>query len=153
MEDTKPLVHDFKGGKTATIPSESIFSGRTIGVLAAFVVLGVLTGYLLSGGPKPGQSTTSSTGGSALSKGTIIGSDDTSTYKDPAEGKMEKGGIEGEGSFHLVRGNDKSQYVYLTSSTIDLAQFVGRKVKVWGETQTAMKAGWLMDVGRVEVLE
>ena len=41
----------------------------------------------------------------------------------------------------------------MTSSVVDLSQFVDRKVKVWGSTQTAQVAGWLMDVGRVEVLE
>jgi hypothetical protein len=43
--------------------------------------------------------------------------------------------------------------VYLTSSLVDLSQFVKRKIKVWGETQKAKVAGWLMDVGKVEVLQ
>jgi hypothetical protein len=42
--------------------------------------------------------------------------------------------------------------VYLTSSTVDLSPFVGKKVRVWGQTFTGQKAGWLMDVGLVEVL-
>jgi len=36
---------------------------------------------------------------------------------------------------------------------IDLEKFVGRKVKVWGQTFAAQKAGWLMDVGKLKVLE
>jgi len=34
-----------------------------------------------------------------------------------------------------------------------LDQFVGRKIQIWGETYKAQKAGWLMDVGRVKILE
>jgi hypothetical protein len=83
--------------------------------------------------------------------GKTFGSEDFETFKDIAEGKLEEGGIEGEGQFHLVRPGGESQNVYLTSSLVDLSQFVGRKIKVWGQTQAAQHAGWLMDVGRVEV--
>ena len=40
--------------------------------------------------------------------------------------------------------------LYLTSSTVDLSVYIG-KVKVWGQTFTGQKAGWLMDVGLVEI--
>ena len=76
---------------------------------------------------------------------------DKSTFKDTTEGTLREGGIEGEGSFHLERPGGKSQTVYLTSSTVDLSEYIGKKVKVWGETHTSEKAGWLMDVGYVEV--
>jgi len=66
---------------------------------------------------------------------------------------LEQGGIEGEGSHKLTREGGESQTLYLTSTVVDLEQFVGRKVQVWGETFAAQKAGWLMDVGRVKVLE
>ena len=61
--------------------------------------------------------------------------------------------MEGEGSFHLERPGGTSQNVYLTSSTVDLSEYVGKKVKVYGETFQGEKAGWLMDVGLVEVLQ
>ena len=64
-----------------------------------------------------------------------------------------RGGVDGEGSHHLVRPGGESQNVYLTSSIIDLDQFVGRSVKIWGATFEAQQAGWLMDVGRLQVLE
>jgi len=70
---------------------------------------------------------------------------------DNAEGKMVKGGIEGEGTHHLERKGGKSQYVYLTSSTIDLSAVVNKKVRVWGKTYAAQTAGWLMDVCYLEV--
>ena len=69
-----------------------------------------------------------------------------------AEGTLKKGGIQDEGQFHLVRPGGDSQNVYLTSSIVDLSKFVDKKIKVWGQTQKARVAGWLMDVGKVEVL-
>lgn len=84
-------------------------------------------------------------------QGKIYGNGDTSVFKDTAEGILQKGGDQGDGEYHLVRTGGQSQYVYLTSSTLDLSQFVGSKIKVWGQTQSAQHAGWLMDVGKVEV--
>jgi hypothetical protein len=31
--------------------------------------------------------------------------------------------------------------------------YIGKKVKVWGQTFSSEQAGWLMDVGRLELLE
>ncbi len=77
---------------------------------------------------------------------------DTKRFPDKAEGKLVEGGIEGEGSFHLERPGGESQNVYLTSSIVDLSEFVGKKVRVMGQTFAGQKAGWLMDVGYVEKL-
>ncbi len=143
------LVHDFND-------SSSMFSSKIIGILIFVALLGIATGYILtSGKQKIGSSTPQlgSNSSSSLSKGMVEGSDDLKTFKDPAEGKLEKGGIDGEGQYHLVRPGGDSQNVYLTSSLIDLAKYQGKKIKVWGQTQTSKKAGWLMDAGRVEVLE
>ena len=41
----------------------------------------------------------------------------------------------------------------LTSSVVDLTKYEGKKVKVFGETQKALKEGWLMDVGKVEEIK
>src|SRR3989344_867129 len=107
----------------------------------AVVVLGVVTGWLLSGKP-----TLKSAGGSAPN--VVVNSNeagilDESTFKgDSAEGKLVEGGIGGEGTHHLERNGGPSKSVYLTSSVIDLESFVGKKVTVWGETLSAKKAGW-----------
>ncbi|OGK62019.1 hypothetical protein A2334_04070 [Candidatus Roizmanbacteria bacterium RIFOXYB2_FULL_38_10] len=77
---------------------------------------------------------------------------DKKTFKDKVEGKLKEGGIDGEGNFHLERPGGISQNVYLTSSTVDLMQYIGKKIRVHGETFKGQKAGWLMDVGLVEVL-
>lgn len=131
----------------------TLFSRNLIIALIVVAVLGIASGYLLANkGLKPGTQITTNTSGSTT-KGTVEGSDDLKTFKDPAEGLLKEGGIEGEGQYHLERPGGKSQFVYLTSSIVDLSKYVGKKVKVWGQTQTAQKAGWLMDVGKVEVLE
>lgn len=142
------VMHSF-GEKPQS--STKVSARQVLAVLVIVVLLGVGTGFVvatLTGG------TTSTPGllGTNNLKGKTFGSDDTQVFKDTAEGVMQEGGVDGEGEYHLEREGGESQNVYLTSSLVDLSQFVGVKVKVWGETQTAQKAGWLMDVGRVEVL-
>ena len=121
-------------------------------VVLLMLVLGVGTGYAVAKGT--GSSGTSmmpaGLGSLGVQKGQTFGSDDKA-FKDTAEGVLRVGGIDDEGQFHLERPGGDSQNVYLTSSSVDLAKFVGRKIKVWGATQSAKKAGWLMDVGKVEV--
>src|SRR3989339_281917 len=90
---------------------------------------------------------------SNLKVGEIVGVPDEKSFRDKAEGVLAEGGFEGEGSYHLLRDGGKTQNVYLTSSIVDLSLFVGHKITVWGETFSAQKAGWLMDVGRVQIME
>jgi len=52
-----------------------------------------------------------------------------------------------------LRPGGESQTAYLTSSVLDLDEYVGKKVKVFGETFGSSQVGWLMDVGKVEVVE
>ncbi len=119
------------------------------------VLLGVGTGWLLSGRSLGrGTSTTSSEAMTEVKVGaTEAGVTDESSFTETAEGTLEKGGIEGEGTHHLVREGGESKYVYLTSGIIDLELFVGKKVKVWGETIAGRYAPWLMDVGGIKVTE
>ncbi|MEX2012977.1 MAG: hypothetical protein WD967_01075 [Candidatus Levyibacteriota bacterium] len=142
------LVHDFNDAKP------HIFTPKLLVIFIVVILLGVGSGYLLSKNQSSSPISVTSEGGesSSISKGSIFGSDDTKTFKDIAEGELAEGGIEGEGQFHLVRPGGESQNVYVTSSIVDLSKFVGKKIKVWGETQKAQHAGWLMDVGKVEVL-
>lgn len=131
-------------------------------LLLVVILLGVGTGYVIaSSTTKPTvtvvDSTTDEQGASdlaaAVKVGQVFGAQDTSSFKDNAEGVLVAGGLEGEGSHHIVRPGGKTQTVYLTSSVLDLKMFEGHKVRVWGETFKAQKAGWLMDVGRAEVQE
>ncbi len=87
-----------------------------------------------------------------IKAGDIFGVQDEETFKDSAQGYLDAGGLDGEGSHKLLRAGGESQTVYLTSSVTDLDKMVGMEVKIWGETYKGQKAGWLMDVGKVEVI-
>lgn len=121
--------------------------------LSALLILaaGIFTGNWLAGqrtGQLPGEKP------KVVKTEKVVGSTDTKTFRDSAEGVLEEGGIDGEGTHHLVREEGRpDQNAYLTSSVVDLSEYVGKKIKVWGETFSAQKAGWLMDVGKVELLE
>lgn len=142
------LMHDFKA------TSSSFFTPKLIGILLIAIVLGVGTGNVIAKGVTgPGSSTDTLKSKDAVEKGKIYGATNASDYKDTTEGLLKVGGIEGEGAYHLERGVGPSQYAYLTSSVVDLSLFVGRKVQVWGQTMQAEHAGWLMDVGRVKVID
>jgi len=140
----KPLVKDLEEMKPKI--------NRKI-ILSALVIIGagILTGYTLS--VKLNTKNISGVSGkSTVSSGQSVGVKDQKPYKDSAEGELQEGGISGEGTHNLVRPGGPSQTVYLTSSNLDLNQFIGKKVRVWGETFSAQQAGWLMDVGKVETL-
>ena len=123
-------------------------------VFLVAILLGIFSGYLLASSKHP-HATVAKVNSKGqietIKSGQVVGSNDTSSFKDSAEGELAEGGIGDEGQYHLVRSGGDSQNVYLTSSSVDLSQFVKHKIKVWGATQKAQKAGWLMDVGRVEV--
>lgn len=122
-------------------------------IFVAVIILGVVSGFIFSTTKKFFTSRSSTTSSpTAADVKANIGIKDKKTFKDSAEGMLREGGIDGEGQFHLERQGGESQNVYLTSTTVDLSKYVGRKVRVWGETFKAEKAGWLMDVGLVELL-
>ena len=118
-----------------------------IGVYVLLVLLGVGTGYLLSHANIAGVGVKQG----IVNTAKVSGSTDMKTFKDSAVGVLQKGGTDGEGTHQLVRDGGPSQTVTLMSSIVDLDQYIGKKVKVYGETLAAQKAAWLMDVGRVEL--
>lgn len=143
-----------------SMPKTSKRSSGLVAVLALVIILaGVGTGYAMAQlVPKGGSASSSSatvtpTTGEDLEVGKTYGMENGDKFPDTVEGILVMGGIEGEGSHHLIRPGGKSQIVYLTSSVIDLDTFVGTKVAIKGETFQAQKAGWLLDVGQVKVLE
>jgi hypothetical protein len=141
IEPIEPIERIQKGD----IPMKTQSTRIVIGVYVVLVLFGVWTGYLLSraniAGVKPG----------ILKTDKVAGSTDTKTFKDSAIGVVQKDGTDGEGTHQLIRDGGPSQTVTLMSSVIDLDQYVGKKVKVFGQTMAAQKAAWLMDVGRVEL--
>ncbi len=141
------ILHDFAGE-----PRKRLESVKKLIIVAVIVGLGTATGYFLSN-IKDGKTLISEEGLHKVVKTEkTVGSTDTKTFRDKAEGILQKGGIDGEGTHKLIRPGGESQNVYLTSSVINLDDYVGKKVRVWGETFTAQKAGWLMDVGKIEFL-
>lgn len=139
------------------VTNENFFTPVRLLSFVIILILGLGTGFILKN--KTNLGATKNTGpviarnvpDSGLKEGDIIGVQDTNTFKDSSTGVLQKGGLSGEGSHQLLRPGGPSQTVYLTSSVIDLDDFVGHQVTVWGETFKGQKAGWLMDVGRVKV--
>lgn len=119
-----------------------------LGIVGLAVFLGIFTGYILS-------TKNSSTGASPLVVGNAKSAEqDSRTFKDFAEGTIKLKPLPSdsdeytEGTHLLIRQN--AVPVALTSSVVDLSKYEGRKVKVYGETQKALKEGWLMDIGKIE---
>src|SRR3989344_1763861 len=78
------------------------------------------------------------------------------TFRDEAEGTIEKNDEFDEyaqGTHKLIRPGGEDQTAFLTSSVLDLDEYVGKKVKVFGETFGSSQVGWLMDVGKVEEVQ
>jgi len=124
---------------------------RLLAVLVgASVLLGVVTGYILSSkGRSVSPVDTSKTPDTAQQ--------DTKTFRDFAEGilvakEQPKDPTEYTEGTHLLK-REGAVPVALTSSVVDLSKYEGEKVKVFGETQKAIKEGWLMDVGKVEEIK
>lgn len=157
----EPAVVAYDPARPANQPSTSMKKTK-IPAFAIFALVAILagigTGY---GGFKlQTKSSTTGPGGSgaiqqvaegSVKAGDVFGVDDENTFTDSTEGYLEIGGLDGEGSHKLLRPGGASQTVYLTSSITDLDKFDGMEVKIWGETFKGQKAGWLMDVGRVQV--
>jgi hypothetical protein len=147
QEAEAPIVEPIDPVKKGDTQMKTQSARIIVGVYVVLVLLGIGTGYLLSHsnitgvGVKPGIVNTAK----------VSGSTDTTTFKDSATGVIQKGGTDGEGTHQLIRDGGPSQTVTLMSSVVDLDQYVGKKVKVFGQTMAAQKAAWLMDVGRVEL--
>jgi len=147
VTNTQSLIHDFNS-KT---DKKAFTYSKFFSLLLLVIVAGLIAGFIFS------STTTFSSKDKQEAKSAKVektaGIADKKTFKDKAEGILKEGGVDGEGNFHLTRPGGESQNVYLTSSTVDLSQYTGKKIRVWGETFQAEKAGWLMDVGLVEVLQ
>lgn len=130
-----------------SLPSSVNLSKILLLTLVASIILGGVTGYILSSKTPLKRS---SLNGSPPKSAAL----DTRTFRDFAEGtikpnpKVSSPDEYVEGTHFLER--EGAPPVALTSSVVDLSKFEGKKVKVHGETQKAIKEGWLMDVGKVE---
>ncbi|MFC1727306.1 hypothetical protein ACFL0Y_02165 [Patescibacteria group bacterium] len=127
-----------------------------VGVIVLIIFAGAMTGYLLAnrspGSVEFGQPEGS---GKKISQKDEAGHKDSEAFPDQAQGKIEINDNQDvlEGSHQLLRTGGESQTAYLTSSAVDLDLFIGQCVEVWGETFTAQKASWLMDIGYIKKLD
>jgi len=131
-----------------------------VGVILAIIVAGGVTGYFLSNRGQgstmiPTQSKQLIGGAEMVQSSKEVGIKDEKAFKDTSQGKIVVNDNKdvSEGSHKLIRPGGPSQTAYLTSSVLDLNQFLGKCVQIWGETFAGQKAGWLMDVGRVRILD
>jgi len=147
QQEGKKILRSFNQGNSAT---KKIYIYMVVGLVV--ILAGGLTGKILAGG---GISKTSN-GTEVVTKNgevTEAGSPEGEFTDEPAEGMLIVGGMDDEGTHHLDRGMGPQKDVYLFSTSLDLSKFEGKKVKVWGHSLTSKKAPWLMDVGRIIVLE
>ncbi|MFS8159204.1 MAG: hypothetical protein ACMG6E_03150 [Candidatus Roizmanbacteria bacterium] len=153
------LIHTFPGNSTTASTSNTDLSIKaTLIIFILAVVLGTVTGYgaksFSKSSPQAGGASNETAGQPSSGKANkVVGVVDKKSFPDKAEGTLKEGGADGEGSFHLERPGGESQNVYLTSSIVDMSSYVNKKVRVWGQTFSSQKAGWLMDVGSVEILQ
>jgi len=122
-------------------------------IVGAFLVVlaGVITAWFLSSKIGSGSEGKAAPGVKVTS--TEAGTLDPKVKYDTATGVLQEGGINGEGTYHLTREGGVSKNVYLTSSVIDLSLFLDKNVQIWGETLASKKAGWLMDVAKIQVVK
>ena len=133
---------------------------KKIGIFALVAILGIFSGwgvYSLVGGSSSSEGKESverPTDSEEVNKGDVFGSD-SDLFKDEAVGVIqarEEEGV-GDGTHMLLREGGESQTAYLTSSVLDLDMFIGRKVQVWGQTFDSTNVSWLMDIGKIKVIE
>lgn len=142
-------------GSLREVPKRSSFSKFLPVILIVLVVAaGIASGLILSSRAKFAKQKEESK--TAISEENLSGQQKESfnqTFRDQAEGTVEKNDKMdkyAQGTHMLMRPGGESQTAYLTSSVLDLDQYVGKKVIVYGETFGSSQVGWLMDVGKVE---
>ncbi len=156
MEQTQNQESEVLHTMDTPMEKTPLFTMPVILILLASAILGLGTGYIFaSSGGKINTVSVSETptAKDQIEVGKTYGSTDQKIFKDDAKGKLAEGGINGEGEYHLVRPGGDSQNIYLSSSTLDLSIFVGKEIQIWGQTYDGQSAGWLMDVGRVQVIK
>jgi|SRR3989338_1003405 len=147
MEETQSVRENITRSFTKAFTSPSNPKKLLLTIVGISVLLGTITGFIIS----------QKGGGANLAGANLLPAKnpaaDSRTFKDFAEGVIKakpqlKSGEYSEGTHTLIR--EGAVPVALTSSVVDLSIYEGKKVKVFGETQKALKEGWLMDIGKVE---
>ena len=133
-------------------PRSSLAKFLPILLVIVVVTVGIGTGLVTSSRHKSASLSSSQVAGEDVPK--EVKESFAQTFRDEAEGTVEKNDDldkYAQGTHKLIRPGGESQTAYLTSSVLDLDEYLGKKVKVFGETFGSSQVGWLMDVGKVEV--
>ncbi|HKZ34980.1 MAG TPA: hypothetical protein VJ179_03905 [Patescibacteria group bacterium] len=149
-KDQENFTHPFEPPKT---PQKKTVPFWTVLVFA--VMLGLTSGWYVSNSIRKPQTEHKTVEDVATKKGDVVGLPDKSTFQNEAEGILQRNddGEYKEGSHVLLRDNNPILTVYLSSASVDLDLYVGKKVHVWGETHKGQEVAWLMDVGLLELAE
>ena len=140
-------------------PRSSVNLIKKVMPLLAIVVIvgaGVYSGLILHSLNKSKTATSAGVSGSQEDLPKDVQESQAKTFKDEAEGVIEKNDKMdkyAQGTHKLIRPGGDSQTAFLTSSVLDLDSYVGKKVKIFGETFGSLQVGWLMDVGKVEEIK
>lgn len=150
----KKLVHQFTPAQSKGALKEVLLPA---GVILGLILFGAVSGYFLANRGSvslPGSKMIQGNGKMVASR-QEMGLKDEEAFPDKSQGKIEVNDSKTilEGSHKLLRAGGESKSAYLTSSVVDLDQFVNDCVEVWGETFSAQSAGWLMDVGYIKRLD
>ncbi|KKR51373.1 MAG: hypothetical protein UT84_C0001G0058 [Candidatus Curtissbacteria bacterium GW2011_GWA1_40_16] len=149
-------------GARQTIPLRSVPPKNMLSkflpvlVVVILVAAGIFSGLVFSSRAKSASQAASSALKDDKNLPAEVQKSFNQTFKDEAEGTIEENDQldkYAQGTHKLIRPGGESQTAYLTSSVLDLGQYVGKKVKVFGETFGSSQVGWLMDVGKVEVIQ
>jgi Kef-type K+ transport system membrane component KefB len=137
------------------VETEKTDMRKIIAAVVLIIIAGIGSGYAFSRvlGSNKSQSQVGTTAQTGEVKKVVVGSTDANLLRDSAEGTLEANGLKGEGTHKLIRPGGDSQTVYLMSSMLDLSLYVGKKIRVSGQTYAGKQVEWLMDVGKIEVLE
>lgn len=160
MEEVQPKSQANATSETITKPIEpSSPAGKwskivPVILIVVVVVIGIATGFVLSTTNK------SQSAPSALLEAESVTPEIkenlSQTFSDEAQGVLEKNtelDRYAQGPWILIRPGGEDQRAYLTSTVLDLDEYVGKEVKVYGETFGSSQVGWLLDVGKVEVVK
>ncbi len=145
---------DLQANSIRVAPKRSNSLGKVVPLflIAVIIAAGTFTGLVLSSRNKNAQKS-APVASEEENLSTEVKESFSQTFKDEAEGTVEKNDEldkYAQGTHKLIRPGGESQTAFLTSTVLDLDEYVGKKVKVFGETFGSQQVGWLMDVGKVE---
>lgn len=160
MAEIPQIQDDSQVSKNAQPPVKPATAGGIIAKLAPLLIVlivaaaGILSGLVLASRIK--SSSQPSSQNASEEKTQEVAQSFAQTFRDEAEGVIQKNDKldkYAQGTHKLIRPGGESQTAYLTSSVLDLDGYIGKKVKVFGETFGSSQVGWLMDVGKVEEIQ